>query len=363
MAVWGLFFFYLLSPVNIILSRSFLVDELTLTLGIGGIYYLGLWQVQVKRGWFWLASLLLALMVMSKITFGYVLLPAVFIVGKKWKYLGFLAGIILVSSLAWYGYAKGINEQLNRGTTGWDLWFWFSPANLFTLKFYVNVFYQLAKWVVTPVGLILVVIGLALKQSWKESQVFYLWWLGASLFVLGLNKAAATHAYYFLAFCVPAAFFAARAVEWLNQSLTKSSIWLPKKLLEGILIITSLLLLVHEEFWQAYRVHPPHRYIPEVAKLMQQISRPEEVIVATAYSMGGIPYFADRQGFELRLIGLTDEEAMGELENFRAQGADYYVVYDKKELAGKEKFTEYLKGYVLVDEYDKSGSLIYRLRK
>lgn len=366
-ALMALFFFYIVSPVNIILSRSFLVDELTLALGIGAFYYLSRWQNEKQLLQFLTGSLLTVLMLLSKITFGYLLLPILYLfksnkerqVFIKTRWLIIFMLIIWFPTLIWYLYARDINRGLNQGSTGWDLFVWFSPIKLLSFHFYTNVFYHLLKYGVTPMGLVLGVGGLAMKQKNKACTFFYWWLASAIIFILIFNNASITHTYYFLAFCGPIAFFASRMSEWISNK------FMPVLFIPKVMTILFMLLIlstvVTNQFLDDYRALLGHQNIPLVAGIVKAIVPANEKIVTTAYGSGGVIYFSEREGVELRMNNITSQEAIKALEKFKREGVKYYVIYNKIELANYSEFVNYLKIYKLIFETPDFNSIIYRL--
>jgi hypothetical protein len=349
-ALAGLVFFYLLSPVHIIISRSFLVDELTLLTGIASLYFLA-------RKSFWVGTVMMTLTLLSKFTFGYLLLPALWLTDKK---KGLLLLLTVIPVLTWSVYVKHLNEQLIGGqSTGeYNLFYVFNPKNIVSAGFYINIFYHFARYAVTFLWLPLVIMGLVMKPN-KQSIPFYLWFLGAWGFILAFNVPSRTHSYYFLALVPPVAWFAARATEWLRTHL-KSQLWVPLPVIAMGLVALGLTGVVTDEFLKAYRIYEPYRQIPEAGRLIQNLTLPGDKIVTTADRTSGILYFSHRQGWELRLGALIDNQAIDELESLRLKGAKYYVVYDAAELLIKPLFNQYLNRFPVVKQIDKTR--IYDLR-
>lgn len=345
-AIWGLFFFYLISPIHIIISRSFLVDELTLALGIAGLYYL------IKERW-WLSAGLMSLALASKITFGYLLLPAVWLLRKDWRRAAWYCIVTLLPSLWWYSWARSNNLRVDPiGPTGWELGFWFSPKLLVSPQWYSNVFYHTAKWVLTPIGMVAAFWGLTMSLNFKRYGVFYLWLVGAISFLVVFNTGSLNHAYYFLAMVAPMAALAGKAV---GQARAIKA-WV----LMGVAVIT-LLNVVSDHFLSAYRVYPSHANMPRAAKLVQQIVPVKAQIIVTAYTSGVFDYLVDRPAFELRLAGMTDDMATTELERYQKLGAQYYALYDKQELVGRDRFTAYLNQFPIIAEPQGLNLRIYEL--
>ncbi len=359
LATISLFFFYLASPVNIIMGRSFLVDELTLALSLGAIYYLSLWRKTKQEAAFIGGGVLLALALMSKITFGYVLLPALWLVNRQWKKLGLLGLIVFLPTLAWYVYGKNINQQLNQGTTGWDVWFWFSPRQLLNPQLYINGFVFLTTWVTTPIGFILSLVGLFLKDSLKKLRLFYVWLLAGGIFLLLFNRASISHNYYYLVLVVPMSVMAAQASWQLVMAMSQWRWFIPYLyVLIGLATVIELT-MVNPEFLRAYLVYPPYRQIPVAAEKIKAISLPEDVIVVSAYNTGALGYFSARKYYDLWLATLTDQQAVEKLEEYRRQGAKYYVVYSLAELLDKPMLRQYLSNLSLIA--DEPGLRIYQL--
>lgn len=350
-ALAGLIFFYLLSPVHIIISRSFLVDELTLFLGITSLYFLA-------RNYFLTGTVIMSLTLLSKFTFGYLLLPALWLIKKKRQLFLLLT---LAPVLIWSIYVKHLNEQLIGGqpTGEYTLFYVFNPKNIISIGFYINIFYHFSRYAVTFMWLPLVVMGLVWKSKQKIATPFYLWFLGAWGFILGFNIPSRTHSYYFLALVPPAAFFAAQATEWVYDNL-KFRFWIPLPTMAVGLVALGLTSVVTDEFLKAYRTYDPYRGIPEVSKIVQKLTLPNDKIVTTANRTTGILYFSHRQGWELRLGAMRGDEAIKQLQSWQLTGAKYYIVYDEAELLIKPEFNQYLNRFPVIRQIDKTR--VYDLR-
>ncbi len=352
LATISLFFFYVASPVNIIMGRSFLVDEITLAFNLGGIYYFSLWRKTRQEAAFFGGCVLFSLMMLSKITFGYVLLPALFLMGKPSKRWLFLGLIVLLPTIGWYVYGKNINQQLAIAPTGWNVWWWFSPGQLLNLRFYINGFVFMSTWATTPIGFVLSLIGLTLRESWRKQKLFYIWLLAGILFLLVFNRASISHNYYYLAVVVPMAVLASQATLKLIKPINK---W------QGILLGAVIMLtMINPEFLRAYRVYPPYKQIPLAAERIKEISYSYETIAISAYNTQALGYFSTRKYYDLWLGSLTDAEAKEKLEEYQQMGAKYYVVYSLEELRQKPIFSDYLKHFPKIIDYE--WLFVYDLR-
>lgn len=359
-ALLGLIYFYLLSPVHIIMSRSFLVDELTLFSGIVSLYFLAKNSLRPRQMWFWLGTLMMAITLLSKFTFGYLLLPALWWVNPRrgssgrWSMMGVFAAMVMIPVIAWSLYTKAANEALIGGqpTGEWNILYVFSPQNLIDPGYWINVSYFLARYAVTFAWLPLVFLGLVWGYRDKKLTPFYLWLVGALGFILAFSVPSRTHNYYFLAFVPAAAFFAALASDRLKLGGKNTVVT------AGLLII-GLASLVSDDFLKAYRTYPPYQRIPQVGRVVRDLTEAQDIIVTSAYRTEAILYFAHREGWELRLGPLTDEAAIRQLEEWKEGGAKYYVVYDQEELVSKPLLREYLKTYPTV--WAEGPTIIYRL--
>lgn len=369
-ALIALFFFFVLSPVHIIISRSFLIDEMTLFLGIASLYFLALWRQQRQLFQFGLSLLCFTLMLLSKFTFGYLLLPVLWLLkptGKKrlkqsqWRWLIAFVGLTLLPTAGWYLYAKHANELLHGGPTGeWNPVFFFSIKNVFSTTFYVNIFYFLFNYATTFFGLPLVLLGGTIKRHFDRTVIFYLWIVGAMVFIIAFSRSTISHNYYYVAFAAPLAFLAGRGFDWLYDKVILST-FLPRSLWLSSLLLLSLPSVVNQDFLRAYRTEPAYADVPLAARITQNFTSTTDSIITSAFRMEGILYFSGRQGYELRLGPLSSQEATEQLEAYRAEGISYYVLYDKQELATKKEFAAHLQRYRVVFDSPDLATVIYRL--
>jgi len=221
-AIMGLFFFFVLSPIHIVISRAFQVDMMALTMGIMSIYYLALWQIKNKVKYFYLSATLISLSLLTKVTFIYLLLPLGFIMYLKLKKNIFkniavyvYMAIWLIPVTIWYEFSRRItfqNPEYNPVTSYWQISNWFMWQRLFQLKFYVNNFYYFITSVTTPVGSVILFLSLVYKLQ-KKLLVFYIWFFSAWLYIVYLGKVTISHEYYVLVLVPPTSVLMAAFLE------------------------------------------------------------------------------------------------------------------------------------------------------
>lgn len=351
-ALAALYFFYLLSPMHIILARSFMIEEFTLMLAMVGFYCLA-----QKR--FWLGSVFFSLMLLSKITYGYLLLPALFLLINFDQVLLFLA-LVLGPSVIWYKYAGNINQALGLNT-GWDINFWFDSKLLISKDYYSKLIFNFVKDAVTPIGAVLASWGLLIKNDIKKYQLFYWWFLGALAYVLLVNNGAYYQGYYLFGLVAPTAFFASRAVGQLNGWWQKQDFIIPRQWVLILLAGACLTAVVNDGFMDAYKpVYNNHKQVLLAVKIAQNFIPKEAKVIGTAYTSTVLNYYIDRDFNELRITRLSDEQALAAFKKL-SQDADYYLIYDKNELNGKPEFKKGLEDFKIVFSDPGLNLLIYKL--
>ena len=233
-----------LSPVAIVVGQSFMLETSLVFFTLATVYCVDRWQIAGRRGlsrfsrrgevrcrlrvrrengtvplvaigWLLLAGIALALLLLTKIYMLVLLLPlAVMLFGKgdgglsrRERLLGTLVlGVAIVPAAVWYGDAMRIaaaDHPLSarvfysvRDSAGAH----FPPHPLlFTPDFYRQVFDDLATVVLTPVALMLPLVGL-LDRSWRR----YAAWLAAmAILMVALPRKFHEMNYYYVVILPP----------------------------------------------------------------------------------------------------------------------------------------------------------------
>lgn len=355
------FIFFVLSPINIYLSRSIQIDEFSLVAGLAALYTLALWYVRKRSAYYWWSLVFFTLTLAQHATLAYLALPLLALfylhLGKSFLksprvWLYFLVSL-LVSSSWYFIFMVRLNESLPKG--GWaealDPRIWVNVANFISLKFWANNFYHFQEWGITSIGVVLFVLGL-FGPSTKTKTLFLSWVLGALLSILYRSRPAILTHYYFFAFVPPAAVIAAEGLKNVFSRLSKSRYQFFLPILLGAIAV---LVTWKTYVFNLYEVSPKHVHVLEASEKVKELVPQEASVIATSYSSIILQFYMDRAGHSLVIIEEppTKSAVVEEFERLKAKGAEYYVIADKTELEKDSLFKAEINRYqrLYEDEY------------
>lgn len=348
------FFFFVLSPINIVLSRAIQIEQTTLTFGLAAIYFLARWSSRYRH-YYWLSLFFFTLTLAQEATLAYLSLPLLTIFYLKsgytflkqlrfWFY--FSAALLLAGG--WYFL---IMAKLNQAfPNGWNVALnpriWVNLPGLITVKFWANAFYHFQEWAITPIGTILVVLGL-LTRTRKNYLIFIIWLIGALISIIYRSRPAIATSYYFFTFVPPVAVLAAKG---LNSLLKRQS-----KLLIIPIAIVAILVTWRIYIFDLYSISPKHTHVLATAQQIKALIPVTARIITSSYSSIILQFYADHIGNTLVISPPNRDGSNPTLDQFyryRKQGAQYYALADKSELDKNPPFKSEIMRYPPVYETD-----------
>ena len=353
-------FFYSLSPLSILVSRSFQPDQWMLTFSLGSIFYL------LGRHVF-LSALLASLAILTKIPAAlFTLIPAVYLLWLDRKRSYLIYGYLLIStlpSILWYLYVINVNKGgILFGSTRIEGWFGFEV--FLNPKYWSTIFGFEMNLVILPIGMILFTAGLFTKL--KPSQRFFYIWLASIVFYfLIFNKHNMTHEYYHLPFLPIAAIFIGIVSGKIMDNL-KNTI-LPKRFLLLIFSILVFILMLPPTLQRAYKPIDRFKNVPLAAKIIQENTNSEDLIIGSMDAGPTLVYYSSRSGwsFEVNRSGSEQEFAfygvknmaivdpVKDIENLRRQGAVLFASANKNQFQSNTRFANYMySNYRVLEETD-----------
>jgi hypothetical protein len=203
MAAWLGAFIYSLLPYHLFFGRVFMPDIPALALAIGSIDWLDRWTDDRKWRTLLAAAALAALAVLQKLTVIFIALPALYLFwlayGRRLllriEFYVFTA-ISGLPSLAWYTHAVGLGHQ-----SGFYIAQPFLLARYLGLwlkiPFLLQVLKALAVEAFSPLGLVLVTMGLFWPMHNRAAVIFRLWVAGAVALLALIPSVLPENHYYF----------------------------------------------------------------------------------------------------------------------------------------------------------------------
>lgn len=342
---------YSFSPLSIIFSRAFMPDFEMLFFSIGSIYLMYNYFEKGKMSCLFLSAVLFMLALLSKVQSFYVAIPLSYLVYKRdgfrmfakprnWAAL--IIGVLLPA--LWYIRASGIQVSTTPAEAyNYNIFHWIRFSEFLSLEFYKDIFRIYPGIFLTPVGLILFIVGLFVKTG-RRGRFLYAWIAGAAIFFI-LLASKVDDPYYNLAVLPVASVVVARGFMFLKgYSRLKWRTAAAKTTVICVMVITGLFIARYGIYY-AYIVPRGYKYIPEGAAVMREISAPEDLVIASSAGGPAALYYCDRKGRPFLIPsgkGESTQKAIDLFEEYRAEGNSYYFCPVMRELNGSPAFKKYL---------------------
>ncbi len=350
-ALWALAFFYLFSPQEIMLSRSFQPDQFGLMLAVASLYYFVRWTQEETVRYHVYSFLLLTVTLLVKVQFFPVTFAMMLLAIRKWKLHAFRNPLLLLytfsllPTLLWFYHVRMVYlqfPQLN-GAHMLSVQNWSALENFINPHWYVNIFYDFTTQITTIPVFILACIGLFLKNR-KNYQVIYAWMLGLFLFVLTYS----VHIffwYYQVPLLFPVVLLAAHAQEAIVLRL--HSVLLFPRLVVLMVVLLSMVLTARPYLLRTYTIPDKHEYVLETARYVRQLATAHSKIITSSYNSAALTYYSLRPDLWGATFVINDPTCLGkcaiaEFEKLRGWGATLYAISDKRELTQNVDFANYL---------------------
>lgn len=367
-------FFYTFSPLSILVSRSFQPDQWMLTLSLGAIYFL-------LKGLFLPSAIFASAAILLKIPAAlFTLIPVTFLLLEKGSEklsnkINYFV-IIVVPALLWYLYATIVGKSGDALKEATTIANWFGPELFLKSEFYSNIFGFEHNLVLLPVGLLLFATGLFMRL--RKNQHLLYWWLSSIvLYFIIFNKHNMTHEYYHLPFLPVAAIFVGIGSEKIFKAL--NSIIFSRNILIFIFAVLIIIMMLPPTISRAYKPIERFKYVVEVSRIIQAMTKANDLIIGSMDAGPTLVYYSDRVGWSFEVnrgesieqfafYGVKDKkiiDPIDDLEQKRKLGAKIFASAYKPQFLENETFTKYIyKNYKILKEtenyiiFDLSSSLL-----
>lgn len=372
-------FFYSFSPLSILISRSFQPDQWMMTLSLSAIYFLHLFLKRKIRAFFFLSAGLASLSILLKIpSFIFTVIPAVYLLKKEEDFSKNAPIYFMVATipmLFWYIYAIWVSRAGNVLGANTQISNWFGFEIFINPTYWSNIFGFEMNLVLLPVGMVLFLFGLAVKNGIK-SQFLYVWLAMVILYFLIFNKHNMTHEYYHLPLLPIAAIFIGIGAQKIFEA-TKNFV-VPKSWLFVVIGLFLLVLMLPPTLARAYKPLDRFKFVPEVATLIQEMTKPADLVVGSMDAGPTLVYYADRVGWtfevnreeqarQFAFYGTQDKivaDPTRELETLRAEGAVIFASGNKDQFLQNRDFSQYMyKNFEVLSENENYIIIDLRQRK
>jgi len=330
-AVWACAF-YAVAASSIYYGRAIMPEQMMLFCSVAGLYYFGKWLDVKKTGWFLLASILVALACLIKITNLHLGLPLAFLIWARqrderppWQKLAFFVFLVMVPTFLWYFHSyqlhlKGAQPLIPWAPGGESRWG--NLEELVTWRFYRKmIFDRLWKVHLTYTGGALFFIGLLMRRGNRQEQIFDIWLAAIAIYVVIVAKGNLFHEYYQLPFLLPASVFIGKACSRFFEGGFCMGGRLQRQAISifFFLLITGVPVVCLARTLGYFRHEDALHVAVDLGTAIRQRTEPCALVV-TFY--GGNPtvlYYADRKGW----LAYPRDLTVGFLERKRVEGASY----------------------------------------
>ncbi|MDO8487482.1 MAG: glycosyltransferase family 39 protein [Candidatus Curtissbacteria bacterium] len=387
--------FYSLSPMSVLVSRSFQPDQWMITLSLGSIFYALIWNEKKKLIYLIISALLASVASLLKIpAFIFTVIPILLLIlhqktAHRFSYSLLYVLISFLPSLIWYQYAYFVaktNILVNQ--ENFSLSNWFRPALFLDYKYYATVFGWNYNQVILPIGLVLFVVGLftgyklpraknpryslsslheRAENSWysevcirsriylwtdslwcsaskyKKMKFIYFWLLGIAIYFFIFNRHSMVHEYYNLPFLPVASIFIALGTMKAAKNFRHN--WFVYSFIFLMIGISAL----PQIFTKAYRPIDRFRFVTETGKEVQRLTKQDDLTIGSMDSGPTVIYYSNRNGWSFDIEGKNNPPVNGYrlkseeyLEYLRSRGAVIFASADKKRLLSNPGFANYM---------------------
>ncbi|MBN1284046.1 MAG: glycosyltransferase family 39 protein [Anaerolineae bacterium] len=379
-ALWALFFF-VIAPLGVRYGVAYMPEATVFFFYIAALYLFRRWLDDDETRFLWLAGASTALAILVKPTAIHIGL--IFLLQlierhrlrflSNWRLWAFGA-VSLLPGVLWYLHAR--NLYLTYGNTfgllsGGDsklgsLDYWLSP------RFYFNLLELDARWIFGWAGVLALLIGLAVCMR-PDCHLTLPIFGAITVFIYYMivaRYAQASWGIQYHIYAVPyAALGAGPGLEWLFKGWRDKTLRQPPRVLAGV----ALLVLILAGGAYVYRglLVPSGEHLMACGEQVAEVVPEDALIVASTtstaiqdgvsnnYQEPQIFFYSNRRGWSLP----AEQHQPERLEQYRAAGARYFVIYSEELYENNPALAGYLdaNGEQIGPGID-AGCAIYRLK-
>jgi 4-amino-4-deoxy-L-arabinose transferase-like glycosyltransferase len=325
--------FYILAPLSIFSSRSFMPDSASLTFSIIALYLFGKWLDRQKDVCLFVGlCLATALAILIKLPAVIIGLPLLYMCWTSYgaqllfqRRLWAYATLSLITPAVWYLHAYFISIA-------------YFPYHMFgsgLLKIvgtskYTQILLDTMTSNLTSVTAVLMLIGIILPTKSQFGRLFHLWLLAIIVFVVFVGEGNFRHPWYQLPLVPVAAAFAGIGLHFILAKIgqTYRSRIIPFLTIISLFSLLSYLSYLHVKPLYAAWALPSWKAGNEI----NRIAHPGALIIVPGRGDPTTIYYSKRRGWHYLGDGrigsfpANSELAINDVENLRRKGAAYFVL-------------------------------------
>ncbi len=368
-AIWATLFF-MISPMNIHFSRTFMPTSMLVCCSIASIYYFSEWIDKEKWSFFFASALSTTLAVLIKPTSLHLGLPLLYLALRKYKIstfsqwrIGLFALLVLMPSFAWYYHARQLflETHLTFGIWAGGYSKFGNPTYWLNPSFYKVIVLRIVNHILTLPGLVLATIGFFLRVE-KRNYVAFWWGLAFAIDIFIVAEGHQTHDYYQMPLVPVLSIYAGQGMNYLwGKDLLKDSFLSHMLTTKSVLVILFILMSIAGLLQtREYLQFDPKRL--EFGQRIEQLTEADSLVIIGGWRKGSqlqveYPpcdpidfYISHRKGWEISL----DQWSVSMVDSLREQGARYFASYYPKGLEIKEAFAQGMRQkYSLLEATDR----------
>jgi 4-amino-4-deoxy-L-arabinose transferase-like glycosyltransferase len=320
---------YMLTPLGIFASRSFMPDMASLSLSIVALYLFGTWLERAPNAKLFMAmSLATSLAILVKLPAILIGVPLLAMAWEKHGVRGLcrrqlvaFAALALGGPLAWYVHAYLVS-------LAYPPYHFFGAGGIKIAEvgWYLEIFRRVAMSSLTPIVSAAMLVGLFLPARTPYGWLFHWWLLALIVFVVLAGGGNHRHDWYQLPVVPVAAALAGRACDRGFHRLAQRT--------GATLALLGAGVFVAGLAYVSYVCIAPH-YEPkrlawwQAGRELNQITPPEALVLIADDGDPTALYYSKRHGWHcLPYFGsnpVDSQQAIRELEQLRAAGASYLI--------------------------------------
>lgn len=373
-------FCFVLSPLNIINSRTFQPDATALFLSLLGLWFIIRWLDSNRISYYWLSVICTMIAFLTRITMMYYVLLIILAmvyekrgtsIIKEWH--GYIFCLVtILPSIGWYAFALQYQQSNDLN----DVVSWFSIADKFS---YYRLKHILERWILilTPLGFAPFFLGLLIKieNTKRETKYLFYSWFASILIYNSLIQFGAADPNNYMVIST----FTSLAVARSMPVFLKSNLFMINKFSLCLLFMV-LVVLIFGYSNSSYVIPRSTKYYVESAKAIKRFSKPEDLIIGGKHA-GALLYYSDRKGWgniydaSLRKktidywakqanIHSYTNDPISYLEILRSNGANYFIEPDLLNInTQKRKVIDYCMDNFEVVDIQPEKYIIFNLSK
>lgn len=343
---------FLVSPLNVFFSRTFMPEATMLFFSISSIYFFVVFSEENKDKYLLLSALMTTGAFLVKIPTVHILLPLFYLALCRFGFRAFInlklylfLFLIFAPTTLWYVWAyqlgkmSGLTVNIwNIGTDKWgNLAVWTDPT------FYTVILNRIHYSILTPILTPFAILGFFIKCRKKEEYVFHLWILAVVIYFFAAAIGNKVHSYYQLPIIPALSVLAIKGLSVLFNERIKDMLFYRASSFLTIVILISFAVLSYVYIKPSYQIMWPFYY---AAQEVKEHAKKDDLILVADWSYPEVLYYSERKGYHINPWETTPEV----VEGYTKDKVKYLVIVYISKQNLPPHWREYLENSKVVKE-------------